>query len=188
MIIDLRAVRAVVLAGTGSDDDYITRAFGGPLRDAGATLLAPPPQPTRLIDGYLSGLDDAAREGPIVVGGVSIGAAVAVAWALRHPQRTVAVLAALPAWTGAPGSSPAAIAARYSAQRLREDGLITRAAATADGSPAAVEQTQRETMTAEGVDERDFCLVEFPARGQEATILIAVGVTQHHLLCATTTF
>src|SRR5580704_10394810 len=123
VIIDLRAVRAVVLPGTGSDDDYITRAFGRPLRDAGATLLAPPPQPTRLIGGYLTGLDDAAREGPIVVGGVSIGAAVAVAWALRRPERTVAVLAALPAWTGAPGSSPAAIAARYSAQRLREDGL-----------------------------------------------------------------
>src|SRR6201996_2303160 len=89
-MIDLRAVRAVVLPGTGSDDDYITRAFGRPLRDAGATLLAPPPQPTRLVGGYLSALDDAAREGPILVGGVSIGAAVAVAWALRHPERTVA--------------------------------------------------------------------------------------------------
>jgi pimeloyl-ACP methyl ester carboxylesterase len=133
--IDLRAVRAVVLPGTGSDDDYITRAFGGPLRDAGATLLAPPPQPTRLIAGYLSGLDDAAREGPIVAGGVSIGAAVAVAWALRHPERTVAVLAALPAWTGAPGSSPAAIAARYSAQQLREDGLEATTAQMRASSP-----------------------------------------------------
>src|ERR1700722_5802518 len=123
VIVDLRGVSAVVLPGTGSDDVYIARAFGGPLRDAGARLLAPPPQPTRLIAGYLSALDDAAREGPIVVGGVSIGAAVAVAWALRHPERTVAVLAALPAWSGAPHSSPAAIAARYSAQRLREDGL-----------------------------------------------------------------
>jgi pimeloyl-ACP methyl ester carboxylesterase len=121
--IDLRGVRAVVLPGTGSDDDYVTRAFGGPLRDAGATLLAPPPQPTRLIDGYLHGLDDAARGGPIVVGGVSIGAAVAAAWALRHPDRTVAVLAALPAWTGPPGEAPAAVAARYSAQQLRDDGL-----------------------------------------------------------------
>jgi pimeloyl-ACP methyl ester carboxylesterase len=121
--IDLRGVRAVVLPGTGSDDDYVTRAFGGPLRDAGATLLAPPPQPMRLIDGYLRELDDAARQGPIVVGGVSIGAAVAAAWALRHPERSVAVLAALPAWTGAPGDSPAAVAARYSAQRLRDDGL-----------------------------------------------------------------
>ena len=43
-------------------------------------------------------------------------------------------------------------------------------------------------MTAERVDERDFSLVELPARGQEATILVAVGVTEHHLLCATTTF
>ena len=41
-------------------------------------------------------------------------------------------------------------------------------------------------MTAECVDERDFRLVELPARGQEATILVAVGVTEHHLLCATT--
>jgi pimeloyl-ACP methyl ester carboxylesterase len=133
--IDLHGVRAVVLPGTGSDDDYVTRAFGGPLRDAGATLLAPPPQPTRLVRGYLRDLDDAAREGPVLVGGVSIGAAVAVAWALQHPDRTVAVLAALPAWTGAPGDSPAAVAARYSAQRLREDGLEETTAQMRASSP-----------------------------------------------------
>jgi pimeloyl-ACP methyl ester carboxylesterase len=112
-----------MLPGTGCDDAYVTRAFAGPLRDAGAQLLAPRPQPNRLIDGYLTGLEAAARGGPIAVGGVSIGAAVAVAWALRHPERTVAVLAALPAWTGAPDSSPAALAARYTARQLREDGL-----------------------------------------------------------------
>ena len=121
--IDLRGVTTVVLPGTGSDDDYVTRAFAGPLRDAGARLVAPRPQPNRLIDGYLTSLDDAARGGPIAVGGVSIGAAVAVAWALRHPEHAVAVLAALPAWTGAPGSSPAAIAALHSARQLRDDGL-----------------------------------------------------------------
>src|SRR2546430_313947 len=76
----------------------------------------------------------------------------------------------------------------HRARGLREDGLITRAAATADGSAAAVEQTQRDPMTTECVDERDLCFVEFPARGQEATILVAIGVTEHHLLCATTTF
>ena len=43
--IDLRGVTTVVLPGTGSDDDYIIRAFGGPLRDAGAQILAPRPQP-----------------------------------------------------------------------------------------------------------------------------------------------
>src|SRR6201996_4545290 len=93
------------------------------MREAGARLLTPAPQPTRLVDGYLEAMDDAARGGPIVVGGVSIGAAVSVAWALRHPERTVAVLTALPAWTGAPGGSPAAVAARYSAQQLRDHGL-----------------------------------------------------------------
>ena len=123
MAIHLGGVTTVVLPGTGSDDDYVSRAFSGPLRAAGAQVLAPRPQPNRLIDSYLTALDDAARRGPIAVGGVSIGAAVAAAWALQHPDRAVAVLAALPAWTGAPGDAPAAIAARHSAQQLRHDGL-----------------------------------------------------------------
>ena len=121
--VDLRGVATVLLPGTGSDDDYVRRAFSGPLQTVGALLVAPPPRPDRLIDGYLSALDDAAREGPIAVGGVSIGAAVASAWALAHPAHTIAVLAALPAWAGAPGSAPAALAARQSASQLRADGL-----------------------------------------------------------------
>ena len=136
MTIDLRGVRAVVLPGTGSDDSYITRAFRGPLRDAGAQLIAPRPQPTRLIDGYLDDLDAAARGGPIAVGGVSIGAAVAVAWALRNPERTVAVLAALPAWTGPPDGATAALAAEHSAQQLRDDGLVETTAQMRASSPA----------------------------------------------------
>ena len=135
MTFDLRGATAVVLPGTGSDDDYIARAFGRPLRDAGARLLTPRPQPTRLVDGYVDDLDDAARGGPVVVGGVSIGAAVAVAWALRHPDRTVAVLAALPAWTGAPDGAVAAIAARHSARQLREDGLAETTAQMRASSP-----------------------------------------------------
>jgi pimeloyl-ACP methyl ester carboxylesterase len=121
--VDLRGVTTVLLPGTGSDDDYVDRAFSGPLRSVGASLVTPPPRPDRLIDGYLSALDNAARKGPIAVGGVSIGAAVAAAWALAHPDHTIAVLAALPAWAGEPGSAPAALAARYSASRLRADGL-----------------------------------------------------------------
>ena len=121
--INLGGVTTVMLPGTGSDDDYIVRAFSGPLRDAGAQILAPQPQPDHLLDGYLTALDNAAGRGQIAVGGVSIGAAVAAAWALQHPDHAVAVLAALPAWTGAPGDAPAAIAARHSAQQLRRDGL-----------------------------------------------------------------
>ena len=123
MAVDLRGVTTVLLPGTGSDDDYVHRAFSGPLHQVGAVLVTPPPQPGRLIDGYLSAMDAAARTGPIAVGGVSIGAAVAAAWALAHPDRTIAVLAALPAWAGAPGTAPAALAARHSASQLRADGL-----------------------------------------------------------------
>ena len=123
MTVDLHGVTTVLLPGTGSDDDYVDRAFSAPLQEFGALVVTPPPQPGRLIDGYLSALDDAARAGPIGVGGVSIGAAVAAAWALAHPDRVVAVLAALPAWTGEPGSAPAALAARHSASQLRRDGL-----------------------------------------------------------------
>jgi pimeloyl-ACP methyl ester carboxylesterase len=121
--VDLRGFTTVLLAGTGSDDDYVGRAFSGPLQAVGAVVVTPPPQPGRLIDAYLSALDDAARAGPIVVGGVSIGAAVAAAWALAHPDRTVAVLAALPAWSGIPGAAPAALSARHTASLLRRDGL-----------------------------------------------------------------
>jgi pimeloyl-ACP methyl ester carboxylesterase len=134
--VDLRGVTTVLLPGTGSDHDYVYRAFSGPLREVGAVLVAPPPRPDRLIDGYLSALDEAAREGPIGVGGVSIGAAVAAAWALAHPDHAVAVLAALPAWVGAPGSAPAALAARHSASQLRADGLAATTMQMRASSPA----------------------------------------------------
>ena len=67
---------------------------------------------------------------------MSIGAAVAVAWALQHPDRTVAVLAALPAWTGAPDGATAAVAAEYSARQLRDDGLEATTAQMRASSPA----------------------------------------------------
>ncbi len=136
MTIDLRGVTVVALPGTGSDDSYASRAFGAPLRDVSARLLTPAPQPARLIDGYLDALNDAARGGPIAVGGVSIGAAVAVAWALQHPDRAVAVLAALPAWTGAPDGATAASAARHSARQLRDKGLEATTAQMRASSPA----------------------------------------------------
>ncbi|BBZ44866.1 hypothetical protein MPRM_21470 [Mycobacterium parmense] len=132
---DLRGVTAVLLPGTGSDDDYVRRAFAGPLRAVGAVPVTPPPRPDRLVDEYRAALDAAAARGPIAVGGVSIGAAVAAAWALAHPDRTVAVLAALPAWTGPPGEAPAALAARYSAAQLRAHGLGAATAMMRASSP-----------------------------------------------------
>ncbi|HEU0191412.1 MAG TPA: alpha/beta hydrolase [Mycobacterium sp.] len=133
----LPGTTAVLLPGTGSDDDYVRRAFADPLRRAGAELIAPRPEPERLIDGYLEALDStAARCGPIIVGGVSIGAAVAADWALRHPASAVGVLAALPAWTGSPEDAPAAHAARSCADQLRRDGLAAVTAELRASSPA----------------------------------------------------
>ncbi len=73
--------------------------------------------------------------GAIAVGGVSIGAAVAVNWALAHPTHAVAVLAALPPWTGSPDTAPAAQAARYSADVLRRDGLVSATSQMRASSP-----------------------------------------------------
>src|SRR4051812_33694831 len=136
MAVNLRGVTTVLLPGTGSDDDYVYRAFSGALHDAGAVVVTPAPQPHRLIDGYLDALDDASRGAAIAVGGVSIGAAVAAAWALAHPGHAVAVLAALPPWTGEPETAPAAIAAWHSVQMLRRDGLAAAIAQMRAGSPA----------------------------------------------------
>ena len=135
MAVDLRGVTAVLLPGTGSDDDYVYRAFSDALHGAGAIVVAPPPNPDQLIDTYVSDLDNAARMGAIAVGGVSIGAAVAVNWALAHPTHAVAVLAALPPWTGSPDTAPAAQAARYSADVLRRDGLVSATSQMRASSP-----------------------------------------------------
>jgi pimeloyl-ACP methyl ester carboxylesterase len=123
MAVNLRGVTVVLLAGTGSDDDYVYRAFSAALHDVGALVTAPAPEPSQLVGGYLRALDNAARLGPIAVGGISIGAAVATSWALSHPAKALAVLAGLPAWTGAPDSATAALAAHHSAHVLRRDGL-----------------------------------------------------------------
>jgi pimeloyl-ACP methyl ester carboxylesterase len=135
MGVNLRGVCTVVLPGTGSDDDYVARAFSGALLQAGAEVLAVAPRANGLIAGYLADIDAAASEAPIALGGVSIGAAVAVSWALAHPGRAVAVLAALPAWTGSPDGAPAALAARQSALTLRQRGLPAATAQMRESSP-----------------------------------------------------
>ncbi|MBV8346370.1 MAG: alpha/beta fold hydrolase [Mycolicibacterium sp.] len=136
MAVNLRGVCTVLLPGTGSDDDYVYRAFSDALHQIGAVVSAAAPRSSGLIAGYLADMDNAARDEPIVVGGVSIGAAVAAAWALSHPGHAVAVLAALPAWTGSPESAPAALAARQSAHALRRDGLVAATAQMRASSPA----------------------------------------------------
>lgn len=132
-----RPTLAVLLPGTGTDAALIARVFAPALSGIGVTTLAVQPQPTRLVAGYLQALDRAAgSRGPILVGGVSIGAAVAAEWASRNPGRVAGVLAALPAWLGDPADAPAAVSARYTSAQLRAHGLDATVAQMRAGSPA----------------------------------------------------
>lgn len=131
-----RPITAVVLPGTGSDADFAARAFGRPLRELGVEVLAVEPDPQQVVASYVDALDDAVRRhGPIVAGGVSLGAAVALNWAFDHRTEVVAVLAALPPWTGSANDAPAALSAALTARQLRADGLAAVTAVMRGGSP-----------------------------------------------------
>lgn len=137
-----RDVRAVLLPGSGSDDRFVRSAFAGPLAAFGITAVTPVPRPgADVVDGYRAALDAAAAvPGPLLVGGVSLGAHVATAWAAHHRaelgDRLRGVLVALPAWTGPAAAAPAALAARATAQLVRAGGVAGALAHAAAGSPA----------------------------------------------------
>ncbi|MFT3715055.1 MAG: alpha/beta hydrolase [Gordonia sp. (in: high G+C Gram-positive bacteria)] len=126
-----------LMAGTGSDDDYLRRAFGPAVTAAGGELAALRPS-ADVIDGYRRTLDDlAAAHGGIVVGGVSLGALAGLRWALDHTGDGACrgVLAALPPWTGEPGGSIASLSAAHTAASVENDGLDATIAAMRAGSP-----------------------------------------------------
>lgn len=131
------ATVAVVLPGTGSDAHFADRAFRAPLAALGVRIVAIEPDPRRVVDGYLDAMNRAADAyGRIIVGGVSIGAAVALQWAAANPDRTASVLAALPAWIGSADDAPAAASAKFTAGQLRSEGLEAVIAAMLASSPA----------------------------------------------------
>jgi len=124
----LRRAVAVLLAGSGSDHVFVTAAFGQPLAALGIRLVAPPPRPGRgTVAAMWHELDRAsatpAAGTELLVGGISLGAHVATGWAARHPGRCAGLLLALPAWLGAPGAAPAAVAAADAARAVRRDGV-----------------------------------------------------------------
>jgi pimeloyl-ACP methyl ester carboxylesterase len=118
--------RAVVVAlpGTGSDADFACRAFGPACTARGLELIAVEPDPRAVVASFRAALDTAARSGPVLAAGISLGAAIAVEWAGEHPEATTGVIAALPAWTGPDTTAcPAALSAGATAAQLRADGL-----------------------------------------------------------------
>ncbi|HEX3785111.1 MAG TPA: alpha/beta hydrolase [Pseudonocardiaceae bacterium] len=128
---------AVLIPGTASDEVFVASVFAGPLASVGLDLVAVAPKSgDDLVSGHLAALDAAAREGPIVAGGISLGAHLAAEWALANPDRCAGLLLAMPAWHGAGGEAPAAVAARAGAVAV--DALGTEealAAATVGTAP-----------------------------------------------------
>ncbi|MGH3519077.1 MAG: alpha/beta fold hydrolase [Haloechinothrix sp.] len=152
---------AVILPGTGSDEVFVRAVFEEPLSSFGVRLIAPAPRPgSGLADAYLAALDAAAAESdqPILAGGVSFGAHLSSAWALRNQVRCAGLMAALPAWNGVPDVAPASIAARVSADLVRSQGLERAlAVATADVAPWLADELRRAwrrqgTSLADGLD------------------------------------
>jgi pimeloyl-ACP methyl ester carboxylesterase len=131
--------RAVVVPGSGSSVDFVTRAFGPPLAAAGYDLVAVEPAAgPDAVAGTLRALAEAVRRHrPALVGGVSLGAHLAVRWAATAATAEVppdGLLLALPAWTGEP--SAVAAASAYAADRLDTLGLAgALAEARAGGEP-----------------------------------------------------
>ena len=105
--------RTLVLAhGAGSTADFLRRAF--PARQCGARMV-PVEHRSGDVREIAAALLRAAAgcRGPVLLGGVSIGAHAAALAALTAPPRLLAgCVLALPAWSGpAPAGSPTALAA-----------------------------------------------------------------------------
>jgi pimeloyl-ACP methyl ester carboxylesterase len=114
------AETVLLLPGTASDEVFVRSVFTDPLSQVGAVLTAPR---VRTLSERLTALENAWTGHPIVVGGVSLGAHVAAAWAVRNPDKCAGLILALPAWTGTPGHAPAAQAAKISAEIVTNRGL-----------------------------------------------------------------
>jgi len=119
-----RPALVVGLPGTGSDADFARRAFGPACAAWDLPFLAVQPDPRDVVASCRAALDTAARSGPVLAAGISLGAAIAVEWACTRAESAFGVIAALPAWTGADTSGcPAALSAAGTAAQMRADGL-----------------------------------------------------------------
>ena len=133
----IRVPAAVLLPGTGSDEVVVRTVFGGPLAALGIPLTTPKPLPgAAAADGFRAALDHLADEhGTLLVGGISFGAHLAAEWAIENPGRCHGLLAALPAWNGAPADAPAALAATLTADLVAGKGTGAAIAQARASSP-----------------------------------------------------
>lgn len=171
---------AVLLPGTGSDDVFVRSVFATALQAVGVRILTPAPRPgSDLVSAHLAALDEHSADGPVIAGGVSLGAHLAAEWALANPGRCAGLLLALPAWTGAPSEAPAVLAATASAGLVRSLGL-TRAldVSTAD-VPAWLAAELRRAWTGYGdglADSLTAAIRPAPTAGELTGLDVPTGV------------
>ncbi|MBF6175115.1 alpha/beta hydrolase [Nocardia blacklockiae] len=145
-----RPALVVALPGTGSDADFARRAFGPACAALDLPFLAVEPDPRAVVASCRAALDTAARSGPVLAAGISLGAAIAVEWACAHSDSAFGVIAALPAWTGADaGDCPAALSAAATAAQLRADGLDAVVERMRASSPAWLGAALTQSWTAQ---------------------------------------
>lgn len=130
---------AVLVPGTGSDEVFVTEVFARPLAEIGVRLIAVRPAPgPALAVSCLAALTEAAADGPVLAGGISLGAHLAAEWALANPALCAGLLVAMPGWHGpvaGPAPAPAALAAAASADSVAAVGLDAALAAATAGVP-----------------------------------------------------
>jgi pimeloyl-ACP methyl ester carboxylesterase len=172
-MVDLVGQTAVVLPGTASDEVFVRGVFEEPLAQVGVRLTAPP---TASVEEHLAALDAAWTGAPLLVGGISLGAHVAAAWAVRHPSRCAGLLLALPAWCGDAGDAPAALVARTSADVVERDGVAA-ALADVDGwLGAELDRAWRRHGSRLVATLRSAAASEAPTEGDLASLRVPAGV------------
>src|SRR5208337_2091560 len=62
--------------------------------------------------------------------------------------------------------------------------VVAGPAAPPDRAAAAVEEPDAHAVAAKNLHEADLGLVQLPARGDEAAVLVGVGIAEHHFLLA----
>ncbi len=171
----------VALPGTGSDADYARRAFTPAARALGLELIAVDPSADGIEAGYRRALDAAAAQHRhLLVGGVSIGACVALDWAVDD-ERCVGVFAALPPWLGSAHDAPASHSARYTAELIDRLGLEGAIAAMVAGSPAWLGAELSRSWSAIGPVLRahldEAAVLPIPTRDRVAALRVPLIIT-----------
>ncbi|MCG8918083.1 alpha/beta hydrolase [Actinokineospora sp. PR83] len=172
---------AVLLPGTGSDDHFVREVFTEALAAVGVRLLAPAPVPgPDLVTAHLAALDEAARRGPVIVGGISLGAHVAAEWAVDNLNRCAGLLLALPGWTGAAEGAPGAATAAHGAADVRARGTEAALRSAVAGVDAwlADELTRAWTGHGDGLADSLAAAADraAPTEEQLATLDVPAGV------------